>query len=213
MSGIIRDTGVHGSGRVSGELEGIGNFIGMVQPFGTATAPTGWLKCDGTSYNRADYPSLFAAIGTTWGSASGTTFNVPRLQGAFVRGTGSHTSQMGNTNAFNGSNIGTMANDQVQNFNLQAQSGIIKIGGPTYNGSFIGRSIGNHGMAFRTGTFYYDHTQGGNAPFTGSKSLNRTMTDGGGTDATSGGTRRSGGESKPFSCSVEYMIYAGKKGT
>ena len=134
---------------------------------------------------------------------------MPRLQAAFLRGSGNHTSQMGNTNVYQGANVGTMSNDQVQNFNLGSQSGIIKIGGPTYQGSFIGRSIGNHGMSFRDGTFYYDHTQGGNAPYSGQINTNTGMTDAGGTDATSGGTRRAGGETKPFSASVEYMIFSG----
>lgn len=35
------------------------------------------LACDGTSYLRADYPDLFASIGTTWGSDDSTHFNVP----------------------------------------------------------------------------------------------------------------------------------------
>ncbi len=38
------------------------------------------LACDGTSYLRTDYPSLFAAIGTTHGSADGTHFNVPDMR-------------------------------------------------------------------------------------------------------------------------------------
>lgn len=41
--------------------------------------PSGWLKCDGTSYLRASYPNLFAAIGTTFGAADGSHFNVPTI--------------------------------------------------------------------------------------------------------------------------------------
>jgi microcystin-dependent protein len=38
------------------------------------------LACDGTSYLRADYPELFAVIGTTWGADDSTHFNVPDLR-------------------------------------------------------------------------------------------------------------------------------------
>lgn len=46
-----------------------------------ATAPSGWLLCDGTSYLRTDLPDLFTAIGTNYGSVDGTHFNVPDLRG------------------------------------------------------------------------------------------------------------------------------------
>lgn len=44
------------------------------------TLPEGFLWCDGAPYSRTDYPELFAAIGTQYGSGDGsTTFNVPDL--------------------------------------------------------------------------------------------------------------------------------------
>src|SRR5262249_4707695 len=54
---------------------------------GTTPPPTGWLACNGNPVNRADYPDLFAAIGTAWGAGNGTdTFNLPDLRGRFMRG-------------------------------------------------------------------------------------------------------------------------------
>jgi len=47
----------------------------------TDTAPTGWVLCDGTSYLRSDLAALFAVIGTTYGAADGTHFNVPDCRG------------------------------------------------------------------------------------------------------------------------------------
>ena len=210
MSGIVKQQGTSGdSGSVSADVSSY-NFIGMIQPFGMAAAPNGWVICNGAAISRTTYADLFTVIGTTWGSGDGSsTFNVPRLQGAFLRGAGSHTSQMGNTNVFAGGNIGTIDNDKVQDFQLASQSGILKIGGPDTGWGFIGRTMGNHGMAFRTGTFYYDHTQGGNSPYSGQINTTTSMGDAGGTGTTSGGTRRAGGESKPFSAAVEYMIFSG----
>lgn len=55
---------------------------GMLAPFAGATAPEGWLLCDGSAVSRADYALLFDAIGTTYGVGNGTTtFNLPNLKG------------------------------------------------------------------------------------------------------------------------------------
>ena len=65
---------------------------GAVMAFAMNSAPTGWLVCNGQAVDRAGvsgYPALFAAIGTTYGAGNNsTTFNLPDLQGHFVRGFG-----------------------------------------------------------------------------------------------------------------------------
>lgn len=53
---------------------------GMMMAYGGATAPTGWLLCQGQSLKRTDYPLLFTAIGTTYGSADGTHFSLPDMR-------------------------------------------------------------------------------------------------------------------------------------
>lgn len=64
---------------------------GAIQMYGGAVAPTGWLLCDGTSYLRATYPSLFTVLSTTYGSADGTHFNVPDMRGRAPIGAGTGT--------------------------------------------------------------------------------------------------------------------------
>jgi hypothetical protein len=60
---------------------------GMVDAYAGETPPAGWLVCDGREVSRADYPGLFAAIGTTHGEGDGiTTFNLPDYRGRFLRG-------------------------------------------------------------------------------------------------------------------------------
>lgn len=60
---------------------------GMVLHFANATAPTGWLICDGSAVSRTTYADLYAAISTIYGVGDGsTTFNVPDLRGQFIRG-------------------------------------------------------------------------------------------------------------------------------
>lgn len=61
--------------------------IGAVQPYAGASAPTGWLMCNGQAVSRTTYAGLFAIIGTAFGAGNGTTtFNVPDLRGEFMRG-------------------------------------------------------------------------------------------------------------------------------
>jgi microcystin-dependent protein len=59
---------------------------GKISMYGGATAPTGYLICNGASLLRADYPALFTAIGTGYGASDGTHFNIPDFRGIFPRG-------------------------------------------------------------------------------------------------------------------------------
>jgi microcystin-dependent protein len=64
--------------------------IGEIVCFaGSASPDSGWLPCDGSSLLRADYPTLFAVIGTTYGSVDSTHFNLPDLRGRTVVDAGS----------------------------------------------------------------------------------------------------------------------------
>lgn len=71
----------------------ISSSIGAVPriPAGTVfhhagvNAPSGYVVCDGASYQVSAYPDLFAAIGYTFGGAGGA-FRVPDLRGMFIRG-------------------------------------------------------------------------------------------------------------------------------
>lgn len=59
---------------------------GSIIAFPTASAPTGWLLCDGTAVSRTTYANLFSLIGITHGQGDGsTTFNVPDYRGRFLR--------------------------------------------------------------------------------------------------------------------------------
>jgi len=56
--------------------------------WGTGTAPTGWLLCDGAAVNRTTYAALFAVISTTFGVGDGsTTFNLPNYTNRMPYGT------------------------------------------------------------------------------------------------------------------------------
>lgn len=62
---------------------------GSLQAFAGASAPTGYLLCDGSAVSRTTYAALFAAVGTAWGVGNGsTTFNLPDFRGKVIVGAG-----------------------------------------------------------------------------------------------------------------------------
>lgn len=65
-------------------------IAGTVYMYAGATAPSGYLLCDGSNVSRTTYATLFDAIGTTFGAGDGsTTFGLPNLSGKIVIGTSS----------------------------------------------------------------------------------------------------------------------------
>ena len=74
------------------------SFVGCIQAFAQASAPTGWIICDGASnLNTYTYRALHSVISNTYGgtaynagttdqSGETTVFTIPDLRGYFVRG-------------------------------------------------------------------------------------------------------------------------------
>lgn len=57
-------------------------FTGEMRIWPAATAPSGWMLCEGGAISRTTYAALFTLIGTTYGVGDGsTTFNVPDMRG------------------------------------------------------------------------------------------------------------------------------------
>lgn len=79
---------------------------GVIVPYGGGILPIDWLPCDGRSLLRSDYPNLFAAIGTVWGSVDATHFNIPDLRGKTVIGQGT------NPNTGTTFNLGTYGGEE-----------------------------------------------------------------------------------------------------
>ena len=64
-------------------------ITGTVQAYAGNMLPNGWLLCDGSAINRADYADLFNAIGVIYGAGDGsTTFNLPNMNGRVAIGSG-----------------------------------------------------------------------------------------------------------------------------
>ena len=135
--------------------------VGTIQAYGGATAPTGWMLCQGQAISRTTYAELFAVIGTSFGTGDGsTTFNIPDLRGEFLRGAGtnSHSGQG------DGGSVGTHQDATLHVYNRVQSDGINIIGskGQAALGmdKFIGQSavsqyIGNTSTASSSTGDYY----------------------------------------------------------
>lgn len=89
-SALSEQVGIPGeditSGRV-GSLYG-GMPTGSITQFAVATAPSGWLNCDGGTFSSSTYPALAALLGDTYGIHSGTTYYLPDFRGRVAVGVG-----------------------------------------------------------------------------------------------------------------------------
>jgi len=56
-------------------------FIGEIRMFGFTFPPQGWHLCDGSLLSIAEYDTLYALLGTTYGGDGQVTFGVPDFRG------------------------------------------------------------------------------------------------------------------------------------
>lgn len=77
-----------------------GYMLGMVVPYAgdTTTLPAHLLLCDGSVYNRVDYPALYAILANAYVDDA-DTFHTPNLVGAFIRGTDENSGDTGGESA------------------------------------------------------------------------------------------------------------------
>jgi microcystin-dependent protein len=91
--------------------------IGTIAGYAGATAPNGWLLCDGAAVSRTTFAALFAVVATSYGTGDGsTTFNLPDLRGRVgvgkddMGGIAANRSQVSTTiSTTNGSSNATVA--------------------------------------------------------------------------------------------------------
>lgn len=123
---------------------------GVVLDYAGIAIPDGWLLCNGQAVSRTTYASLFATIGTVWGSGDGTTtFNVPNLQKRFTIGlfTGVNIGDFGGSadatvlNHSHGYGYFTSGNDNVwltmeaYTFPEQMKAGFVRGDGSSWQGT------------------------------------------------------------------------------
>jgi len=69
----------------SGDVNPVGHIIILAADL-SGSVPDNYLYCDGSSLSRTTYSGLFSVISTNWGTASGSTFNLPDCRGYVLRG-------------------------------------------------------------------------------------------------------------------------------
>lgn len=87
--------------------------VGAIFAFPSETIPDGYLPCEGQEVSISQYPELYKLIGNTFGGSS-KTFNLPDLQGQFVRGLDREGSIDINEKTGNPREIGDLQEDSLQ---------------------------------------------------------------------------------------------------
>lgn len=191
---------------------------GVVQAFAGATAPTGWLLCNGAAISRTTYAALFAAIASAHGSGDGsTTFNLPDYRGRIIRGRDGGIARDPDRASRTAANAGGNTGDNVGSVQVQAtktpttafttaskalSGGTAATGGshshgPSGGGNFVVEGVGGNNWVGNVASF-----------------INRATTDthAGHTHSVSGtcpaSTVNGGGdnETRPINAYVNYII-------
>lgn len=170
-----------------------GNPVGTVVMYVAATAPAGWVLCDGSSLSTTTYSRLYAVIGTTYGG-SGGNFNVPDLRGVFPKGAGTTNRAAGKdaSGNFYAGTLGAYSTDMMQGHHHSNKTYGTEHGTDIVDSTNAG-AIGNGRVAFATGAGL------------GANDLVITdpITDG------TNGAARTGHTTEPQSLGVTFIIYAG----
>jgi microcystin-dependent protein len=141
-----------------GLLVATGAVIPYAGPLPPATSPpVGWLFCNGASLLRTEYSTLFAIIGTTYGSVSGTHFNLLDLRSRFTLGAGTGTGLTARTISSTGGQEGITTVPQHTHVLNNATSVVRAAGGgndidTAVGGGIAGGNSVNDITASNTGT-------------------------------------------------------------
>ena len=189
---------------------------GVVLSFAGATAPGGWLLCNGSLINRTTYADLFAAIGTAHGSGDGsTTFALPNYAGRFLRGRANGSANdpdrasrtAAATGGATGDNVGSVQTNATRKNGLTASAASSSVSGSTANQTF---NIPTNGGTTAYGSASYLTGNTNNSTVTGAEAVRTATTHAHtftGTAAAQTITVNDGdNETRPLNAYVNYII-------
>jgi len=176
-------------------------------PAGSVTAyagpddnlPEGYLLCDGSLQNIADFPELFAAIGTSWGGDGSSTFRMPDLRGRFLRGVAGESDldpnkddRAGQNGSNAGNQVGSYQGDRFESHDHQMETaGLHNHIWEAFNDNFNGVGGGDRGL------------ENDNAGSPGARREIPTTQNGAHTHNIN---NRGGSETRPVNANVHYII-------
>jgi len=133
--------------------------VGTIKPWGKATAPSGYLLCDGTAVSRTTYAELYVVLGDTYGAGNGsTTFNVPQLQGKTPQGYDGNTYNLAGTGGANTVTVAVTNNQAVSSVtNTVTNNQAVTVTGTISNTSLTTAQLASHAHEV-------EHGQPSNAP-------------------------------------------------
>ena len=104
--------------------------VGTVIQYASATAPVGYLNCDGSEISRTTYGGLFGLIGTTYGAGNGSQISITSIGGIGVNPT-----------------VYTMICSNSNNYIVTGTTFIVS-GNTTFNGTFTAVSASSATVTF-----------------------------------------------------------------
>jgi len=153
---IVAYTGVH----FEVLLQNLVIPVGQLNPFAGATAPTGWLLCDGTAVSRTTYAGLYAVIGDTYGSGDGsTTFNLPDLRRRAPIGRGASDTLGGSDGITYASRSANQSHSVPAHYHGMGAGATLNIS--SSGGGTTGNQSADHSHSGTTGTESTTHTHSG----------------------------------------------------
>lgn len=145
---------------------GAGTITGEIKLWPGGTVPEGYLPCDGTVYNNAEYPALAGVCQNFWGGVPGSSFAVPdmRLRIPVGVGTGlvvgsTDAQPEGSRSLIHSHGAGTLSTDSFghnSQLNTTAGGGSARLTGPiNHSHDVTGSTADSAASAFPFGTFVY----------------------------------------------------------
>jgi len=170
------------------------DLVGIIISYPKDTLPTGFLACDGSAVSRTTYADLFSVVSTTYGTGNGSsTFNVPDLRAAFLRGSGDQTYS---SIDYSGGTAGTKKIQSIMNHQARTRH--------TYHNFYAWADI-------PVGFFHPHSNWGGSSTGTQLSSTNNdvgslTSTSSNRTYASYTNADNANNETRPFGMAVKFCI-------
>ena len=190
--------------------QGVSSLVpaGVILAFGGATAPTGWLLCEGALVSRTTYANLYAAILNAHGSGDGTTtFALPDYRGRFIRGRDGAVTRDPDRAGRTAANTGGNTGDNVGSVQVNAAAR------PTTaftSGAMSANSTHSHVQQFTSAGGGTPVGWGGNSTFStwAAGTVNNTNMSSAMADISHTHTITAGGdnETRPLNAYVNYII-------